>query len=134
MDGSIVFKGIDFRYGTRQLVLNNINLNINPGEKIALVGESGSGKTTLVKLLLNFYNWEKGEILINDYNIKDINLDYLREKIAYISQDIFLFSGSVYENLTLGMDSPDMEEVIRVSQMVNVITSYSIHYTKLYDK
>ena len=113
----ITFKDVDFRYGTRQLVLQDINLEIAPGEKIALVGESGSGKTTLVKLLLNFYKWEKGEILIGNYSIEDLNIEALREKIAYISQDIFLFSGTIYENLTLGMEYPDMEEVIRVAAM-----------------
>jgi ATP-binding cassette subfamily B protein len=114
---AIVFKGVDFRYGTRQLVLQNISLKIEPGEKIALVGESGSGKTTLVKLLLSFYPWEKGEIQIGNYNLKDMNIEALREKIAYISQDIFLFSGTIYENLTLGMEDPNMEEVVRVATM-----------------
>jgi ATP-binding cassette subfamily B protein len=114
---AIVFKGVDFRYGTRQLVLQNISLKIKPGEKIALVGESGSGKTTLVKLLLSFYPWEKGEIQIGNYNLKDMNIEALREKIAYISQDIFLFSGTIYENLTLGMENPNMEEVVRVASM-----------------
>lgn len=117
LKGTIEFKGLDFRYGTRQLVLKNINLKINSGEKIAFVGESGSGKTTLVKLLLNLYKWEKGEILINGYNVKDINMNYLRERIAYISQDIFLFSGTIYENLTLGIEKPDMETVIEAAKM-----------------
>ncbi|AEV69885.1 peptidase domain-containing ABC transporter [Acetivibrio clariflavus] len=117
LKGRIEFKDVDFRYGTRQLVLKNINLTINSGEKIAFVGESGSGKTTLVKLLLNLYKWEKGEILINGYNLKDINMNYLREKIAYISQDIFLFSGTIYENLTLGIENADMETVIEAAKM-----------------
>ena len=117
LKGSIHFENLDFRYGTRQLVLNDINISINQGEKIAFVGESGSGKTTLVKLLLHMYDWEKGEILINGNNIKDINLNYLREHIAYISQDIFLFSGTIYENLTLGVENPDMEQVIEAAKM-----------------
>ncbi len=115
--GTIELKGVDFRYGTRQLVLKNINMNIAPGEKIALVGESGSSKTTLVKLLLNFYPWEKGEILINDYNVKDINIETLREKIAYISQDIFLFSGTIKENLSLGNEEATLEEIIEACKM-----------------
>lgn len=117
LKGDIQLQNIDFRYGTRQLVLNGVNLNIRQGEKIALVGESGSGKTTLVKLLMNFYQAEKGEILINNCNIKDVELEALRDKIAYISQETFLFSGTILENLTLGMDNPDMEEVIRVTKM-----------------
>jgi ATP-binding cassette, subfamily C, bacteriocin exporter len=115
--GTIEFKNIDFRYGTRQLVLKNINLIVNPGEKIALVGESGSGKTTLVKLIMNFYSFEKGDILINGYNIKDINLERLREQIAYISQDIFLFSGTVKENLCLGNQDLTLEEIIAAAKI-----------------
>ncbi len=66
---------------------------------------------------MNFYQAEKGEILINNCNIKDVELEALRDKIAYISQEPFLFSGTILENLTLGMDNPDMEEVIRVTKM-----------------
>ena len=117
LKGTIEFKKLDFRYGTRQMVLKNINLVINPGEKIALVGESGSGKTTLVKLLMNFYNWEQGDILINGYNIKDINLEKLRDRIAYISQDIFLFSGTIQENLCLGIEDVSLEEIIEAAKM-----------------
>ncbi|MCL2249576.1 MAG: peptidase domain-containing ABC transporter [Oscillospiraceae bacterium] len=113
----IKFNKVNFRYGTRHLVLENINLDIKPGEKIALVGESGSGKTTLVKLLLSFYKIEKGDITIGEFNIQDFNIEMLREKIAYISQDIFLFSGTIFQNLTLGMDYPEMEEVVRVANM-----------------
>ncbi len=94
----VSISNLDFRYGTRQLLLQNINMQIQPGEKIAFVGESGSGKTTLVKLLMHFYDWEKGEIFFGNCNIKDINLETLRDKIAYISQDIFLFSGTIREN------------------------------------
>ena len=81
----IDFSNIKFRYGTRKLILHNINISIKPGEKVALVGESGSGKTTIAKLLMHFYEVEKGEILLNSYNIKDINREVLREKISYIS-------------------------------------------------
>ena len=115
--GVIEFKNVDFRYGTRHLVLKKINLKINPGEKIALVGESGSGKTTLVKLLLNFYNNEKGEIIINDYNIKDISIENLRERIAYIPQDIFLFSGTILDNLCLGVENLSIDEVIECAKL-----------------
>ena len=71
--GDISLKSIYFRYGTKKLILNNINMYIKQGEKVALVGESGSGKTTIAKLLMNFYNIEKGEIIINNHNIKDIS-------------------------------------------------------------
>ena len=113
----IRIENLDFRYGTRKLVLENINMNINAGEKIALVGESGSGKTTLSKLLMNFYSWEKGEIFIGDYNLKDIGIESLRSKIAYISQDIFLFSGTIRENLELGNEDATLEDIIEACKL-----------------
>lgn len=113
----IRIENLDFRYGTRKLVLENINMTIGSGEKIALVGESGSGKTTLSKLLMNFYPWEKGEIFIGDYNLKDINLESLRNRIAYISQDIFLFSGTIRENLELGNDDATLEDIIEACKL-----------------
>lgn len=114
--GDITIKNVTFRYGTRRPVLENINMNIKQGERIALVGESGSGKTTLSKLLLNLYSPEEGEILINGNNLKDIKLESLRERIAYIPQETFLFSGSIMENLTLGIEDVTVEEVIDASK------------------
>jgi ATP-binding cassette subfamily B protein len=120
LKGSIILKNVTFRYGTRKPVLVNINIHIKQGERIALVGESGSGKTTLSKLLLNLYSPESGDILINNNNIKDIKLEILREKIAYIPQETFLFSGSIIENLTLGLDDVTIEEVIEASKRAQV--------------
>lgn len=115
--GDIVMKNINFRYGTRKLVLENINITIKKREKIAFVGESGSGKTTLSKLLLHLYSAESGDIFINGNNIKDIKLECLREKIAYIPQETFLFSGTIYENLKLGVDEATMDDIIEASKM-----------------
>ena len=115
--GDIEFKGVDFRYGTRAKIIENISISAKAGEKIAFVGESGSGKTTLVKLLLSMYQCEKGDILINDVNIKDINVETLRDKIAYVPQETFLFSGTIMENLTLGFKDADLEDVIDASKL-----------------
>ncbi|MBN2981906.1 MULTISPECIES: peptidase domain-containing ABC transporter [Cohnella] len=116
--GDIEFRNVDFRYGTRALVLKNINLDIAPGEKVAFVGESGSGKTTLVKLLMNFYPYEKGDIVVNRYNIQDMNIDALRSKIAYIPQENFFFSGTIRENLVLGLrEEIPFEKVIEAAEM-----------------
>ncbi|MCY6355558.1 peptidase domain-containing ABC transporter [Clostridium sp. ZS2-4] len=120
LNGDIKFKNISFRYGSRQLVLQDFNINILSGEKIALVGESGSGKTTIAKLLMNFYQCEKGEILINQYNIQDINREILREKISYISQDIFLFSGTIKDNLCLGNKNLDFQSIIDACKKAKV--------------
>lgn len=112
LKGDIELKHVDFRYGTRSPVLKDINMKIKQGERVAFVGESGSGKTTLVKLLLSLYNPEKGEILIGDNNIKDISLETLRERIAYVPQETFLFSGSIRENLALGATQVSLETMI----------------------
>ncbi len=119
LHGDIEYKNIDFRYGTRELILKDISLKVRKGEKIAFVGESGSGKTTLVKLLLRLYEMDKGEISIDDNNILDINMDVLRNRISYISQETFFFSGTVLENLMLGVDETNtpMERVIEASKL-----------------
>lgn len=117
LNGDISIRNMDFRYGTRQLVLEKISLEIPKGSNVAFVGESGSGKTTLSKLLLHMYTPEKGEILIGDRSIEDIQIETLREKIAYIPQETFLFSGSVYDNLTLGMDDVTMDDVVEATKM-----------------
>jgi ATP-binding cassette subfamily B protein len=137
LKGKIEFNNIDFRYGTRELVLKNIDFNIEIGEKIALVGESGSGKTTLAKLLMRFYNSEKGDILINGYNVKDINVDKLREKVAYISQDIFMFSGTIKENLSLGDEDIDFEQMVETCKMASAhdfINKLPLRYNTLLEE
>ncbi len=117
LSGDIVFENVKFRYGTRRLVLEDINLTIHQGEKVAFVGESGSGKTTLSKLLLHLYQPEEGNILIHGNNIEDIKIETLREKIAYIPQETFLFCGTIMENLMLGLDDGNVEDVINASKM-----------------
>ena len=117
--GDIEMKNIKFRYGTRRLVIDDVSLKIKQGQRVAFVGASGSGKTTLSKLLLNLYSTEEGEILINGNNIKDIQIERLRDKIAYIPQETFLFSGTIYENLTLGLDEVTMDEVIAATKMAH---------------
>ena len=117
LSGDIEINNLSFRYGTRKLVLEDINLRIEKGQKIAFVGDSGSGKTTLSKLLLHLYSPETGNILINGNNMEDIQLECLRERIVYIPQETFLFSGSIFENLTLGLDNATMDDIIEASKM-----------------
>jgi len=118
LEGKIIFENVSFRYGTRKKVLKGINININPGDKIALIGESGSGKTTLAKLLLKFYLPEEGKIIFDDYNIKDISIQHLRENIGYVPQEIFLFDGTIKENIAFGLNNVSMENIIRVARKV----------------
>lgn len=104
----IEYKNVNFQYTPNKLVLKNINLKINVGETIALVGNSGGGKTTLVNLLPRFYDINSGSIKIDGKDIRNIELDSLREKIAIVFQDNFLFSGTIRENILL--DKTDISE------------------------
>lgn len=135
--GDIEIKGLDFRYGKRSLILKKINMNIEQGSRVALIGESGSGKTTLVKLLMKFYEYENGDIIINDYNLKDINIESIREKIAYISQDTFLFNGTIYENIKLGNPGATYEDVIaacKKAQIHKYINTLPLRYDTLIEE
>ena len=137
LEGEISYKNVTFKYGQRQNVLEEINLEIKPGERIALVGESGSGKTTLAKLLLNLYPLEEGEILIDNNNILDIKREVLRTKIAYVPQETFLFSGTIMENLALGLERISMEEIVEASKMAKAhdfINELPLRYETLLDE
>lgn len=135
--GDIEIKNLNFRYGTRRLVLEDINIKISKGQKVAFVGESGSGKTTLSKLLLHMYSAEEGEILINGNNIEDIQIERLRERVAYIPQETFLFSGTIFENLTLGLDDATMDDIIDASKMAQAhefINELPLRYETMLDE
>lgn len=137
LEGEISYKNVTFKYGQRQNVLEEIDLEIKPGERIALVGESGSGKTTLAKLLLNLYPLEEGEILIDNNNILDIKKEVLRTKIAYVPQETFLFSGTIMENLALGLERISMEEIVEASKMAKAhdfINELPLRYETLLDE
>ncbi len=120
LKGDISIQNVSFRYGTRQLILENFSMQIQKGERIAIVGESGAGKTTIAKLLLHLYPYEAGTITVADYALPDIQLETLREKIAYIPQETFLFSGTIMENLTFGMENPNIEEVMRCAKLAQI--------------
>lgn len=120
LTGEIKLENVNFRYGTRRLVLEDITVDIKPGEKVAIVGESGSGKTTFAKLLLNFYEPEQGNIIMDGMNLKDINKHQLRDKVAYIPQNIFLFSDTVENNLLLGHEHKDVEEMLTVCKELKI--------------
>ncbi len=120
LKGDISIQNVSFRYGTRQLVLEHFSMDVKCGERVAIVGESGAGKTTIAKLLLNLYQYETGTITIADYALPDIELETLREKIAYIPQETFLFSGTILENLTFGLENVNMEEVIHCAKMAQI--------------
>ncbi|NOG29762.1 peptidase domain-containing ABC transporter [Lysinibacillus fusiformis] len=138
LKGDIDIRNVDFRYGTRSLILKDVNLSIGQGEKVAFVGESGSGKTTLAKLLLNFYQPEKGEILINGNNLQDLDFHKLREKIAYVSQESFFFSGTIEENLSLGTDNDvtleDIVDAAKIAKAHDFINTLPLRYSTVLEE
>ena len=111
--GNIEFKNVDFKYsGEINTVFTNLNLNIKSGEKVALVGPSGGGKTTLCNLIPRFYEITNGEITLDGENIKAYTLKSLRNNIGIVQQDVYLFSGTVYENIAYGRPDATEEEII----------------------
>lgn len=116
LKGKIEFRNVSFKYGEHlSEVLSNINININQGETAAIIGHTGSGKTTLINLIPRLYDVTDGEILIDGVNVKNISLDILRRNIAVVQQESFLFSDSVYNNISYGLREVDKERVKRVS-------------------
>lgn len=115
IDGDIEIKNVTFRYGTRFPVFKDLSLNIPKGSWTAFVGPSGCGKTTLVKLLLKMYLPEAGDILIDGKNTKDLDSYSLRKLIGYVPQDIFLFSGSVKDNIALHKNEATLDEIINTA-------------------
>ena len=108
----IEFRNIDFRYGNRELILENFNMQIKKCQRIAIVGESGCGKTTLAKLLMAFYCVENGKIILGDQPINELTPQFIRSRISYISQNIFLFSDTIRNNLLLGNENATQEEIV----------------------
>ncbi|MBA3785575.1 MAG: ABC transporter ATP-binding protein, partial [Acidobacteria bacterium] len=123
--GRIEFRNVWFAYKENEWVLKDISFTINPGESIALVGHTGSGKTTVTNLLMRFYDVQKGKILLDGVDVREWNLQDLRENFAVVLQDVFLFSGSIEENIRLGNAKIDEEKIrwaareVRADEFVN---------------
>lgn len=118
--GKIAFKNVYFGYNNDDIVLQDINFFAEPGQVVALVGPSGAGKSTIFKLLLKFYAPLKGQILINDKDITYISNTKVREKCSYVSQDVFLFHGTIEENIRLGKEDATLEEITKVAMGANI--------------
>ena len=118
--GAIEYCDVGFKYNkTNDYVLKDINLKINPGEYVALVGTSGAGKTTICSLLPRFYEVSEGKILIDGHNIKDIKLNSLRQNIGIVQQDVYLFAGTILDNIRYGRFDATDEEVIEAAKKAN---------------
>lgn len=118
VQGKVEFKNVSFSYPSRKeiSVLNNISFEVEAGKKMALVGPSGSGKTTIANLLMRFYPLSEGEILIDSENINKFDLTYIREQIGIVPQDVFLFGGTIKENIAYGNTAASEEEIIEAAK------------------
>ncbi len=111
LKGDIEFKNVWFAYNDEEYVLKNISFKINYGESVGFVGSTGSGKTSIINLINRFYDYQKGKILIDSADIRDYNLISLRNNLGLVSQDVFLFSDTIFNNITLFNDSINEDEV-----------------------
>jgi ATP-binding cassette subfamily B multidrug efflux pump len=120
VNGKIEFDKVYFAYADGRYVLKNISFTIQPGETVAIVGHTGSGKTSIISLLNRLYHIQEGAISIDDVNIEQFNLDILRSRIGIVLQDVFLFSGSVIDNITLRNTAIPREKVIEAAMLIGM--------------
>jgi len=120
IQGKIEFQNVSFAYNEPNFVLHNINFTIKAGETIALVGQTGSGKTSIISILNRLYPYQSGSILLDDHPIESFALGRLRASVGVVLQDVFLFSGSVYDNITLRNTSISKEQVFEAAKMIGM--------------
>ena len=119
-EGDIEFHDVYFGYNTKMLVLKKINLSIKSNKMLALVGSTGSGKTSIINILMRFYDYSKGEIKIGGTSIRKFNLKYLRSNIGLIQQEVFLFSDTIFNNITLHDRKIKKEDVVIAAKKIGV--------------
>jgi ATP-binding cassette subfamily B multidrug efflux pump len=120
IEGKIKFDELSFYYSESKPVFDKLNLSINSGEKVAIVGSTGSGKTTLINLILRFYESNSGNIFIDNRNIKEIDLKNLRSQISLVTQDIFLFADSIFNNITLFNPNISIDDVKKAAKEIGI--------------
>lgn len=118
--GTLSFRNVYFAYIADQYVLKNVSFTIEAGKTLAIVGHTGSGKTSVISLINRLYKVNKGEVLLDGVNIEDYELDFLRSRIGVVLQDVFLFSGSVMDNVTLRNPDISKEEVIHAARLIGM--------------
>lgn len=118
--GVIDYKDVCFSYNAEEIVLDHINIHIDAGRSIALVGPSGGGKTTICSLLPRFYDVDSGSITIDGKDIRSLTLESLRQNIGIVQQDVYLFAGSIGENIAYGKPGATMEEIIDAAKKANI--------------
>ncbi len=118
--GEIVFKDVSFGYTPNTLVLKKVNVDVKPGEKIAILGATGSGKTTLIYLVPRFYDITSGSLTIDGRDIKSYKLASLRKQIGLVLQDVFLFSGTIRDNISFGNPNASNDDVIKAAKLAQI--------------
>ena len=118
--GSIAFKDVSFRYKVDQPLIEHFNLEVKPGQTVAIVGPTGAGKTTLVNLIMRFYEIDGGEITLDGVNTRDITRDDLRRQFGMVLQDTWLFSGTMQENIAFGSKEPTADKVVEAAKAANI--------------
>lgn len=119
-DGKIEFKDVKFSYDEKQEVLKGISFKVNPGETVAIVGATGAGKSTIISLITRLYDINSGKILLDDVALKDYELYNLRSHIGVVLQDVFLFHGSIFENLSFGDETVTLEKIRKIAKEIEV--------------
>ncbi len=125
LEGKVEFRNVNFSFDRSKKILNNVSFVIQPGETVGIVGTTGSGKSTLINLLMRFYDDYEGEILIDDINIKNIDMEFFRSKIGYVQQEPLMFRDTIFNNISYSMPGAHVDQVLNAADVANAHTFIS---------
>lgn len=120
IEGNVEFTNVWFAYNNDNYVLQDVTFKVNNGETLAIIGSTGSGKTSIISLINKLYPIQKGAILVDDININQLDNDFIRQHIGFVLQDVFLFGGSIFENITLRNPSITKEQVVEAAKLIDM--------------